>query len=67
MSTHNIGFYEDLPKIIFQLSSKLISSSAHLISLSGLIANGQTKLAIISLLYPPVGQWCQNGQHPPPR
>ena len=30
MSTHNIGFYEDLTKIIFQLSSNthLISSSA---------------------------------------
>ena len=29
MSTHNIGFYEDLTKIIFQLSSNthLISSS----------------------------------------
>ena len=38
MSTHNIGFYEDLTKIIFQLSSNtctyLISSSAdHLSSL----------------------------------
>ena len=31
MSTHNIGFYEDLTKIIFQLSSNthLISSSAY--------------------------------------
>ena len=31
MSTHNIGFYEDLTKIIFQLSSDthLISSSEH--------------------------------------
>ena len=32
MSTHNIGFYEDLTKIIFQLSSNIkydvISSSA---------------------------------------
>ena len=30
MSTHNIGFYEDLKKIIFELSSNthLISSSA---------------------------------------
>ena len=36
MSTHNIGFYEDLTKIIFELSSNthLISSaeSVHLIS-----------------------------------
>ena len=30
MSTHNIGFYEDLTKIIFELSSK--SSNMHLIS-----------------------------------
>ena len=31
MSNHNIGLYEDLTKIIFQLSSNmhLISSSAH--------------------------------------
>ena len=26
MSTHNIGFYEDLTKIIFQSSTQLISS-----------------------------------------
>ena len=33
MSTHNIGFYEDLTKIIFQLSSNkhLISSHIHVI------------------------------------
>ena len=33
MSTHNIGFYEKLTKIIFQLSSNthLISSSASLL------------------------------------
>ena len=32
MSTHNIGFYEDLTKIVFQLSSNthLISSSEFL-------------------------------------
>ena len=30
MSTHNIGFYEDLTKIIFELSS-----NAHLISSAG--------------------------------
>ena len=31
MSTHNIGFYEDMTKIIFQLLSnmQLISSSAY--------------------------------------
>ena len=33
MSTHNIGFYEDLTKIIFQSSS-----NTHLISSSGLTA-----------------------------
>ena len=31
MSTHNIGFYEDLTKIIFELSSNIISNT-HLIS-----------------------------------
>ena len=33
MSTHNIGFYEDLTKIIFELSSNthLISSAEHLL------------------------------------
>ena len=32
MSTHNIGFYEDLTKIIFELSSNthLISSAVHI-------------------------------------
>ena len=33
MSTHNIGFYEDLTKIIFELSSK--TSNTHLISSAG--------------------------------
>ena len=28
MSTHNIGFYEDLTKIIFQLSSNIIKYDA---------------------------------------
>ena len=37
MSTHNIGFYENLTKIIFELSSNIIlyhqiSSNSHLIS-----------------------------------
>ena len=31
MSTHNIGFYEDLTKIIFELSS-----NTHLISSAGI-------------------------------
>ena len=36
MSTHNIGFYEDLTKIIFELSSNmhLISSAADLLFIS---------------------------------
>ena len=34
MSTHNIGFYEEISKIIFELSSNIIKS--HLISSSGL-------------------------------
>ena len=34
MSYHNIAFYEELTKNIFQLSS-ILSSNTHLISLSG--------------------------------
>ena len=34
MSTHNIGFYEDLTKIIFELSS-----NTHHISSAGLITH----------------------------
>ena len=36
MSTHNIGFYEDLTKIIFELSSNthLISSSERMPAIS---------------------------------
>ena len=30
MSTHNIGFYEDLTKIIFQLSSNIIKYALYL-------------------------------------
>ena len=30
MSTHNIGFYEDLTKIIFQLSSNIIKYAPYL-------------------------------------
>ena len=36
MSTHNIGFYEDSTKIIFE--SHQISSNTHLISSAGNIA-----------------------------
>ena len=37
MSTHNIGFYEDLTKIIFELSSNthLISSADYLFHYHG--------------------------------
>ena len=36
MSTHNIGFYEDLTKIIFELSSNmhLIFSAVHVFRVS---------------------------------
>ena len=39
MSTHNIGFYEDLTKIIFELSSNmhLISSAAEVYNYSSRI------------------------------
>ena len=30
MSTHNIGFYEDLTKIIFELSSNIIKYAPYL-------------------------------------
>ena len=39
MSTHNIGFYKDLTKIIFELSS-----NTHLISSTGI---GKTKSTCI--------------------
>ena len=35
MSTHNIGFYERMAKIIFQLSSNIIKYSTHFICSSG--------------------------------
>ena len=43
MSTLNIGFYEDLRKIIFQLSS-----NTHLISSSGLFKTGLAMLVCFS-------------------
>ena len=48
MSTHNIGFYEDLKKIIFQLSSNthLISSSEHECHLVGLVTMWFTDILI---------------------
>ena len=36
MSTHNIGFYEDLTKIVFELSSNM-----HLISSAGCTVGNQ--------------------------
>ena len=47
MSTYNIGFYEDLTKIIFQFSSNIINQrtngpvNAHLISWSSKAQNIQ--------------------------
>ena len=32
MSTHNIGFYEDLTKIIFELSSNIIKYAPYFFS-----------------------------------
>ena len=34
MSTHNMGFYEDLTKIIFELSSNTLSLLLHLVFLA---------------------------------
>ena len=49
MSTHNIGFYEDLPKIIFQLSSNthLISSSVN-DGLQLMVLDSKTNLFVCS-------------------
>ena len=39
MSTHNIGFYEDLTKIIFELSSNTdLISSAVLVMVRGILS-----------------------------
>ena len=35
MSTHNIGFYEDLTKIIFELSSNIIKYAPYFFCCSG--------------------------------
>ena len=35
MSTHNIGFYEDLTKIIFELSSNIIKYAPYFICWKG--------------------------------
>ena len=40
MSTHNIGFYEDLTKIIFELSSNIIKFYMHLISSAEVLSKG---------------------------
>ena len=37
MSTHNIGFYGDLTKIIFELNYHQISSNTHLITSAGML------------------------------
>ena len=49
MSTHNIGFYEDLKKIIFELSSNthLISSAAQYLQRMLLWGNKQHYLSRI--------------------
>ena len=41
MSTHNIGFYEDLTKIIFQLPSNIIKYAHYLFFCTLLILNNQ--------------------------
>ena len=43
MSTHNIGFYEDLTKI--SLNYHQISSNMHLISSAALLSNDLGKLS----------------------
>ena len=50
MSTHNIGFYEDLTKIIFQLSSNthLISSSIYSEGQQGPVQGNKEALATVT-------------------
>ena len=43
MSTHNIGFYENLTKIIFEFSSNM-----HLISSAALLLHVKNKLSVTS-------------------
>ena len=52
MSTHNIGFYEDLIKIIFELSSNthLISSADHHQSFSFCKAIRTAKCCLLNIL-----------------
>ena len=49
MSTHNIGFYEDLTKIIFELSSNIIKN--RLISSAGRQIEVLTGLKLICMQY----------------
>ena len=46
MSNHNIGFYEDLTKIIFELSSNM-----HLISSADEIRNNVASRAKVQLVF----------------
>ena len=47
MSTHNIGFYEDLKKIIFQLSSNIIKYALYLFFCSLFPQEDELKKAIL--------------------
>ena len=50
MSTHNIGFYEDLTKIIFELSSNMHLISSALILPEQQAAKGPIRLSEIFIL-----------------
>ena len=43
MSTHNIGFYEDLTKIIFELSSNIINYTPTAIMLARYVTHMNTQ------------------------
>ena len=58
MSTHNIGFYEDLTKIIFELSS-----NTHLISSADISMIGCHGLSVMHSLLEFFWKSCKNKMH----
>ena len=52
MSTHNIGFYENLTKIIFELSSNIIKYAPYFFCWSTLFAIPAASFGGIATVYP---------------
>ena len=59
MSTHNIGFYEDLTKIIFQLSSNFIKYAPYLFFWCIVEAQTYSSKNSASLRYVYSGRFCK--------